>query len=167
MRQVRGMGMLVAAIAMLFLAGCAAVSAPRPTPETPPDDPTVIAVDSAGDVGLLCLVIALKGGPEDVRKATLAVAAAQAVLREPVPTYDKLAAALEEGMPPEYANISAMLLRRVKKRLGNTDVLPVDTTGWAMAEEFLAICGQSLGSTAAVDLLMISDGLDELGRLAG
>lgn len=167
MRQVRGMGLVVALLALISLAGCSTLGGPRPTPETPADNPAVIAVDSAGDVGLLCLVISLKGSPEDVRKATLAVAAARAVLREPVPTYSKLSTALEEGMPPEYANISTMLLQRVRKRLGHADVLPVDTTGWAMAEEFLAICGQSLGSTASTDLLLICGGLEQLSGFAG
>lgn len=137
---------LLMVLVMLALAGCSTLSAPRPTD---PADPNQVAVDSAGDVGALgCAMIAIEGKPDDVMKAQLAAAAAQSVLSDPAPSFAKLQAALEQGMPPKYAGVAAVVLQRLKVRLGSADLIPADTVAWAMAESFISSCKSALGETA-------------------
>lgn len=164
MRQVRGWMVAAVVLAIAMLSGCTAISGPRPGPETPANDPAVIAIESAGSFGKLCELIVLEGTAEDVRKAIVSAEAAQAILQEPVPSYSKLSLALREGMPPQYALISSLLLSQVRIQLGNGDVLPDDTTAWAMVETFVTRCRSKLGETAAVDRWWIPDLIE---RLAG
>lgn len=151
----------VAAVAVaLLLTGCTAITGPRPGPDAPLNDPAVVAIQSAGDLGALCVLITTEGSPEDVEKALVAVAAAQAVLMAPAPSFADLSAALELGMPGRYAVVSSLILSRLKARLGQAEVIPDDTVAWAMAEEFVTTCGQALGQTAT--LHWINDTLDRL-----
>lgn len=149
MRPMRWGSMLAVAVAIAMVAGCATLGAPRPTPETPANDPAVVAIQSSADVGAIgCALIVAEGGAEDVRKATLAVAAAQEVLLSPVPSFAALNAALSEGLPPRYSVISTVVLQRIRVRLGQADVIPADSTGFAMANEFLNACRMALGGSA-------------------
>lgn len=141
--------MLTLVLLLALIAGCSTLSATKPAPDAPANDPAVIAIQSSGDLGALgCAMIITNGSAEDVRKATLAAAAAQAVLSDPAPSFGALQAALSEGMPAKYAAVSAVVLQRLKVRLGQADVIPNDTTAWAMAEEFVSSCRAALGSIA-------------------
>lgn len=134
------------ALVALTMSGCATFGAPKPTD---PTDPNQVAIDSAGDVGALgCALIVIEGAPDDVTHAQLAAAAAQTVLSDPAPSFTALRAALEKGMPPKYAGIAAVVLQRLKVRLGDADLIPADTVAWAMAESFVSACRSALGETA-------------------
>lgn len=134
-------------IVALALAGCSTVSSPKPAPDAPLNDPGVLAIQSAGDLGALgCAILAIELKPVEVEQARLATEAAQTVLRDPEPNLAALSNAFAAAdVPPRYAILSAVVIQRIKVRLGNVDVIPVDTVGYGMAESFVDACRLALG----------------------
>lgn len=143
MREVRGMGLVVALLALITLAGCSTLSAPAPTD---PADPAAQAVAAGGDLGAIgCAILAGELSPEQLAQAQAASVAAMAVLRDPVPTISDLSAAFASAdMDPRYSALTAVVVQRIKVRLGGADLLPTDSTAWAIAEAFVESCQASL-----------------------
>jgi hypothetical protein len=122
-----------------LLTGCAGMQSGTP------DENAVAALADAGDLG--CTVLAIEGDPRDVAQAREAVTTARAVLATPTPTLLDLAAALAAAeTDPRWAAISRSVVRRIKVRIGDTDPLPRDGVGFAMATAFVEACGQALGA---------------------
>ena len=139
-------GNLIAGL-VLVLSGCGLFSAPKPTPDAAANDPGVLAIQSAGDLGALgCALIAIELMPAEVEQARLATEAAQSVLRDPAPSLGALSVAFSAaGAPPRYALLGAVVVQRVKVRLGGVDVIPINTIGYGMAEAFVDACRVALG----------------------
>lgn len=130
-------------VVVMFLAGCSTLSAPKPTD---PADPAAQAVLGAADLGAIgCAILAGELDPAQLAQAQAASVAALAVLRDPVPTISDLSAALSAGgLDPRYTALTAVVVQRIKVRLGGAELLPVDSTGWAMGEAFLESCQGAL-----------------------
>ena len=143
MRQVRGMGVVVVAISLTLLAGCGGLTGPAPEQ---PDQQAELAILSSGDVGAVgCSILASELKPAELAQAQAATVAAMSVLNDPVPTISDLSAALSApNLDPRYTALSAVIVQRIKVRLGGADLLPTDSTGWAMAEAFIESCQGSL-----------------------
>lgn len=135
------------AVSMFALASCTTLSAPKPGPDAPANDPGVLAVQSAGDLGAIgCGLMTIELKPEELVQAKLATSAAKSVLTDPAPSLSALSAAFSSAdVSPRYAVLGALLVQRVKVRLGDADVIPVDTVGYAMAESFVDACQLALG----------------------
>ena len=129
---------LLVLVALLALPGCSVVG-------TPPSQNDQLVLDTAGDIGAVACAagrVNLKDG--DLVKAQLAVLAAQTVLHDPEPKLSDIQAALSAGVDKEWANVAAVLVQRLKKRLNWADVLPVDSLGWKAAGEAIDACAASL-----------------------
>ncbi|MDX2166836.1 MAG: hypothetical protein SF182_07220 [Deltaproteobacteria bacterium] len=128
---------LCALAALLAVAGCSTFN-----PNAPASDPNVLAVQSAGDLGALsCAVLVTQLDAEDVAKAKVATAAAQAVLTQPEPSLSALSAALTAAdLPPNYVMIGSLVVQRVRVRLGQAELIPVDSVGFNVATSFLDAC---------------------------
>ena len=80
-----------------------------------------------------------------VHEGLAATAAAQTVLVDPAPSVSALSAAFAEAdLEPRYASLSAVIIQRIKVRLGDADLLPIDSTGYALAEAFVGSCAAAL-----------------------
>lgn len=136
-------GTIVAVVLALALSGCATLSAPAPTD---PADPAAQAVLAAADLGAIgCAILAGELDPAQLAQAQAASVAALAVLRDPVPTISDLSAALSAAnLDPRYTALTAVVVQRIKVRLGGADLLPVDSTGWAMGVAFVENCQGAL-----------------------
>lgn len=130
-----------------LLAGCSTLT----QPPAADDAQAQAAIASAGDAGAIgCLVLAVQR-PGDVGKARLAVDAAQTVLADPVPSFNALTVALDLGLPTEQAALAAIVLQRIKLRLGEADVLPSESVAWRMAEAFVSSCGEALAAVGPIE----------------
>lgn len=145
-RYYRDMMVIISTLA-LALSGCTTLSAPKPGPDAAANDPGVLAIQSAGDLGALgCALIAIELTPAEVEQARLAIMAAQSVLTDPAPSVTALATALAAtDVPPRYAILSAIVIQRVKVRLAGADLIPVDTVAYGIAESFVDACRMALG----------------------
>lgn len=142
MRQVRGLGVVVALLALISLAGCSTLSPTEPSDQQQAE----LAILSAGDVGAVgCSILASELKPAELAQAQAATVAAMTVLNDPVPTLSDLSAAFAQAdMEPKYAILTAVVVQRIKVRLGGADLLPTDSTGWKMAQAFVDSCATAL-----------------------
>lgn len=128
---------LIAGLVAVGLAGCSVMG-------TGKNDQLI--VDSAGDAGAVSCAIGKKQlKPADLTKAKLAVLAAKTVLKDPEPKLSDIQAALEAGVGPEWSDVVAVLVQRLKKRLNGADVLPTDSVAWKAVEEAIDACELALG----------------------
>lgn len=139
-RQMRAM---VVMLGLIALAGCGALTGPAPEPT---NQQAELAILSAGDVGAVgCSILASELTPAELRQAQAATVAAMAVLTDPVPSLSDLSAALATAdVQPKYAILTAVVVQRIKVRLGGADLLPVESVPWRMAEAFVQSCGTAL-----------------------
>lgn len=130
----------IVVLALLALAGCSTMQ---------PSDKNELLILSSGDAGALgCSIILTEAKPADIVQAQKAAAAAQTVLDDPSPSIAKLAAAFDGNLPAKYVPLGAALVARIKVRLGESDVLPVDSVAWHAASAFVGACKSALGETA-------------------
>lgn len=121
-----------------LVSGCATIG------QTPTQQERLV-LDSAGDIGAVaCAAGRTQLKPADLVKAQKAVTAAQTVLKDPEPKLSDIQAALAEGVDEQWASVSAVLVQRLKKRLGDANVLPVDSLGYRAAVEALDACSAAL-----------------------
>lgn len=140
---------LGAALVALALSGCGAATSPKPPPGTPPDDPRQVQIQTFSVLGALsCAAIAGELKPDELAKAKVANGAARAVLSEPEPSLLALTLALSQsGLPPRYVLLSSIAIQQLKVILGNSDVLPTDSTAWAMAVAYFDACAGGLATS--------------------
>lgn len=121
------------------LAGCSVVG----NPPSPKDD---AVIQTAGDIGAVaCAVAKAELDGNSLIKAKMAVLAAKTVLNDPEPNLENVKLALSAGVDEQWANVAAVLVQRLKKRLNDADVLPVDSLAWKSVSEALDACQMSLG----------------------
>ncbi len=139
----------VAMLAALALSGCASMSSPKPDPDTPPNDPRQVQIQTMQVLGALsCAALSGELKPDELAKAKHANDAVRAILLEPNPSLLALTLAISDtGLPPRYALLSSIAIQQLKVILGNSDVLPTDTTAWAMAVAYFDACAGGLAAT--------------------
>ncbi len=139
----------LALLTALALSGCGGHSPPRPEPDTPPNDPRQVQIQTMQVLGALsCAALAGELKPAELGKAKHANDAVRAILLEPNPSLLALTVAISEtGLPPSYALLSSLAIQQLKVILGNSDVLPTDTTAWAMAVAYFDACAGGLATS--------------------
>lgn len=127
-------------VAAVALAGCSTM-----TPGES-DQQAELAILSSGDVGAVgCSILASELKPAELAQAQAATVAAMTVLNDPIPSISDLSAAFATAdLEPKYGILAAVIVQRIKVRLGGADLLPVDSVGWKMAEAFTSSCASAL-----------------------
>lgn len=138
--------LIVALVAILALAGCAAT---KPNdPNAPPSNANDQLVAASADAGaILCAAGMVDIKPADLAKLRGGLVLANAVLGEQQPSVGELTRAIQEAFPTKYAGVAAAAIRRLNARLNNAQTLNRDTVGFQVASVFVRECSLAVGSS--------------------